>query len=69
MNVQSFKNPHKSTSTFALAKTDVIFGFGSPKMTTHKAHMKNTPSTTFKKNMFFRLKIEIKTKIATCKDL
>jgi hypothetical protein len=69
MNVQSFKNPHKSTSTLTLTKANVIFQFGSPKRTTFKVHMNNAPSTTFKKNMFFRLKIEIKTKIATCKDL
>ncbi len=52
MNVQSSKNPHKSTSTFTLVKTNVIFWFGSPKKTTHKAHMNNAPSKTFKKYVF-----------------
>ncbi len=63
INVQSLKNPHISTSTFTLIESNVIFQFGSPKKTTHKVHMNNAPSKTFKKYAFGTNKLKNKQKL------
>ncbi len=62
INVQSPKNPHKYI-TLTLTKIDVIFQFGSFKRTTHKVHMNNVSSKTFKKYVFGRKKLKKKQKL------
>jgi hypothetical protein len=57
INVQSPKNPHKAT-ILTLTKVDVIFQFGSSKRTTHKVHMNNALSKTFKNIYFWDKTIE-----------